>query len=89
MHSHLDLEWGTTAAERLYDEEEEEDGPERQRHFNPKQANILICDEDPTASLVEEVKLSPEDLRGWGGRAGGDDPCRPHSPWRSAQPFAR
>jgi len=64
VHSHLGLEWGATAAERFY--EEEDDAAERQRHFNPKQANILICDEDPTASLVEEAKLSPEDVRGIG-----------------------
>jgi hypothetical protein len=63
VHSHLGLEWGATAAERFYEEEEEEDGPERQPHSNPKQANILICDEDPTVSLVEEAKLSPEDIR--------------------------
>jgi hypothetical protein len=67
VHSHLGLEWGATAAERFYAEEEDEgDGAERQRHFNPKQANIIVCDEDPTASLVEAVKLSPEDIRGLG-----------------------
>jgi hypothetical protein len=66
VHAHLGLEWGATAAERFYEEGDEDDGPERQRHFNPKQANILICDEDPTASLVEDAKLSPEDIRGLG-----------------------
>jgi hypothetical protein len=66
VHSHLGLEWGATAAERFYAEEDEGDGGERQRHFNPKQANIIVCDEDPTASLVEAVKLSPEDIRGLG-----------------------
>src|SRR5262249_595518 len=66
VHSHLGLEWGTTAAERFYEDEEDDSGPARQRHFNPKQANILICDEDPTASLVEEVRLSPDDIRGLG-----------------------
>jgi hypothetical protein len=67
VHSHLGLEWGATAAERFDDAsdggEEEGDGAQRQRHFNPKQANIIICDEDPTVSLVEEVRLSPEDIR--------------------------
>jgi len=66
VHSHLGLEWGATAAERFYQEEGEDDAADRQRHFNPKQANIIVCDEDPTASLVEEVKLSPEDIRGLG-----------------------
>jgi hypothetical protein len=66
VHSHLGLEWGATAAERLYQEEGEDDAADRQRHFNPKQANIIVCDEDPTASLVEEVRLSPEDIRGLG-----------------------
>ena len=66
VHAHLGLEWGATAAERFYEDGDENDGPERQRHFKPKQANILICDEDPTASLVEEAKLSPEDIRGLG-----------------------
>jgi len=64
VHSDLGLEWGATAAERFYQEEGEDDAGERQRHFNPKQANIIVCDEDPTASLVEEMKLSPEDVRG-------------------------
>jgi hypothetical protein len=66
VHSHLGLEWGATAAERFYAEEDEGDRAERQRHFNPKQANIIVCDEDPTVSLVEAVKLSPEDIRGLG-----------------------
>jgi hypothetical protein len=66
VHSHLGLEWGATAAERFYQEEDDEGGRERQRHFNPKQANIIVCDEDPTFSLVEEAKLSPEDIRGLG-----------------------
>jgi hypothetical protein len=66
VHSHLGLEWGATAAERFYAEEDEGDGAERQQHFNPKQANIIVCDEDPTASLVEAVKLSPEAIRGLG-----------------------
>ena len=66
VHSHLGLEWGATAAERFYQEEGEDDAADRQRHFNPKQANIIVCDEDPTASLVEEVKLSPDDIRGLG-----------------------
>jgi hypothetical protein len=60
VHSHLGLEWGRTAEERYYEEEE---GSERQRHFNPRQANIIICDEDPTVSLVERVELSSEDIR--------------------------
>jgi hypothetical protein len=66
VHSHLGLEWGATAAARFYAEEDEGNGPERKRHFNPRQANILICDEDPTASLVEKAQLSPEDIRGIG-----------------------
>ena len=67
VHSHLGIEWGATAAERFYQEEDEEGGgAERQRHFNPKQANIIVCDEDPTFSLVEEAQLSPEDIRGVG-----------------------
>jgi len=57
VHSHLGLEWGATAAGRFYHEEDDEGGGERQRHFNPRQANIIVCDEDPTVSLVEEVKL--------------------------------
>jgi hypothetical protein len=64
VHSHLGLEWGATAAERFNAEEDEDGGGERQRHFNPKQANIIICDEDPTASLVEQMKVSPDGVRG-------------------------
>jgi hypothetical protein len=76
VHSHLGLEWGATAAERFYEDENgDEDGDgaeERPRHFNPRQANIIICDEDPTASLVETNKLSPEDVRGLGEKGLGD-----------------
>jgi hypothetical protein len=73
VHSHLGLEWGATAAERFYAEEDEGDGAgERQRHFNPKQANIIICDEDPAASLVEQGKVSPGDIRGIGEDGLGD-----------------
>jgi hypothetical protein len=73
VHAHLGLEWGATAAERFYaDEDEGEGAGQRQRHFNPKQANIIICDEDPTASLVEQVKVSPEDIRGLGADGLGD-----------------
>jgi hypothetical protein len=71
-HSHLGLQWGATAAERFYQDGDEDDGGERERHFNPKQANIIVCDEDPTASLVEEAKLSPEDIRGLGDDGLGD-----------------
>ena len=68
VHSHLGLEWGATAAERFHEDEDEDgDGAEeRQQHFNPRQANIIICDEDPTTSLVEADKLSAEDIRGLG-----------------------
>jgi hypothetical protein len=71
VHAHLGLEWGAIAAERLSyvpddDADDADDSAERRRHFNPKQANILICDEDATASLAEQVKLSPEDIRGLG-----------------------
>jgi hypothetical protein len=72
VHSHLGLEWGATAAERFHVEEDEGDGAERQRHFNPKQANIIVCDEDPTVSLIEAGKLSPEDVRGLGEDGLGD-----------------
>jgi hypothetical protein len=76
VHSHLGLEWGATAAERLYAADDagdgEDDGAEAKRHFNPKQANIIVCDEDPTISLVEEVRLSPEDIRGLGEGGLGD-----------------
>jgi hypothetical protein len=76
VHSHLGLEWGATAAERFDDASDRaydvDDGSEPQRHFNPKQANIIICDEDPTVSLVEEVRLSPEDIRGLGAEGLGE-----------------
>jgi hypothetical protein len=69
VHSHLGLEWGATAAERAEwasdgPPDQEDDTPERPRYFNPKQANLIICDEDPTASLVDQTRLSPEDIRG-------------------------
>jgi hypothetical protein len=61
---------GATAAERAEwapdGPADEEDDSERSRHFNPKQANLIICDEDPTTSLVEQNTLNPEDIRGLG-----------------------
>jgi len=62
VHSHLGLEWGATAAERFDDavedaENEGEDGPEPEHLFNPRQANTILCDGDPTGSLVEETRL--------------------------------
>jgi hypothetical protein len=45
---------------------DEDGGGDRQRHFNPRQSNIIICDDDPNASLVGEAKLSPEGIRGLG-----------------------
>ena len=91
VHSPLGLEWGATAGERLYQEEEEgATAPERQRHLNPKQANIIVCDEDPTASLVEEARRSPEDIRGLGDGGLGDvDPGRALQPRWIAELFAR
>jgi hypothetical protein len=77
VHSHLGLEWGATAAERFDDavegaENEGEDGPEPERLFNPRQANTILCDEDPTGSLVEETRLSADDIRGLGTDGLGD-----------------
>jgi hypothetical protein len=50
----------------------EEDDAECPRYFNAKQANLIICDEDPTVSLVEQGKLRPEDIRGIGEDGPGD-----------------
>jgi hypothetical protein len=67
----------------------EDDAADRQRHFNPKQANIIVCDEDPTASLVEEARLSPEDLRAVGEDGLGETIlARPIPPGPVAEPFA-
>jgi hypothetical protein len=53
VHSHLGLEWGATAAERAEwasdgPADEEDESAERPRYFNPQQANLIICDENPT-----------------------------------------
>jgi hypothetical protein len=67
VHSHLGLEWGATAAERAsaFDTGEDEGGPgDRRPHFNPRQTNTVICDEDPTLGLIEEVTLSRDEIRG-------------------------
>ena len=77
VHSHLGLEWGATAAERFDDavegaENEGEDGPQPEWLFNPRQANTILCDEDPTGSLVEETRLSADDIGGLGRDGLGD-----------------
>ena len=77
VHSHLGPEWGATAAERASwasddPADQEDDSAERRRYFNPKQANLIICDEDPTGSLVEQGKLCPEDIRELGTDGLGD-----------------
>jgi hypothetical protein len=76
-------------ARRRCDDDDADDSAERRRHFNPKQANILICDEDPTASLVEQGRLSAEDIPGSARMGSGDDPCGPSSPRRPTDLLAR
>jgi hypothetical protein len=76
-------------ARQRCDDDDADDSAERRRHFNPKQANILICDEDPTASLVEQGRLSAEDIPGSARMGSGDDPCGPSSPRRPTDLLAR
>jgi hypothetical protein len=76
-------------ARRRCDDDDADDSAERRRHFNPKQANILICDEDPTVSLVEQGRLSAEDIPGSARMGSGDDPCGPSSPGRPTDLLAR
>jgi hypothetical protein len=55
VHSHLGIGWDGTGIVRGADDFDN-DTP-RERSFNPANAAIIVCDEDPTVSLVEHGRL--------------------------------
>ena len=61
VHSHLGLGWESASLLRrggsfnLGDEHERL--PPSERSFNPAFAAIIVCDEDPTLSLIESTRL--------------------------------
>jgi len=47
--------------------DDDEDGRPRFRYsFNPADAAIIVCDEDPTASLIEQTRLEKDAVRAIG-----------------------
>jgi hypothetical protein len=60
VHSHLGVGWESTGIVHWADgfgDDDEDDGPRFQRSFNPADAPIVVCDEDPTTSLIERRRI--------------------------------
>jgi hypothetical protein len=68
VHSHLGVGWGSTGivhgAGGFGDEDDEGDDDQSpfEPSFNPTNAAIVVCDEDPTTSLVERCPLERDTL---------------------------
>jgi hypothetical protein len=67
VHSYLGIDWEAAGIVHGVGEGEHEGGengwPVPGRRFNPIHAAIIVCDEDPTQSLVERWSLKREALR--------------------------
>jgi hypothetical protein len=59
VHSHLGVGWESTGIVRWGGGlgGGEDDRPRFQHSFNPANAPIIVCDEDPTASLIERDRI--------------------------------
>jgi hypothetical protein len=60
VHSHLGVGWESTGIARWaggFSDSSEEDQPRYEHSFNPANAAIVVCDEDPTTSLIERIRL--------------------------------
>jgi hypothetical protein len=58
--SHLGVGWESTGIVRGaggFGDGDEEDQPRFEHSFNPGNAAIVVCDEDPTTSLIERGRL--------------------------------
>jgi hypothetical protein len=63
VHSHLGMEWESTGIVRGAAAFGDDDQPRSEPSFNPADAAIIVCDEDPTASLVEKHWLEKDAVR--------------------------
>jgi hypothetical protein len=60
VHSHLGVGWESTGIVRGaggFGDSGDDDQPRFEQSFNPANAVIVICDEDPTTSLIERGRL--------------------------------
>jgi hypothetical protein len=66
VHSHLGVGWESTGIARWaggFSDSGEEDQPHYEHSFNPANTAIIVCDEDPTTSLIEHSRLEKEAIR--------------------------
>ena len=65
VHAHLGVGWESSRTVRgavgLSDSDDEEE-PQFDQSFNPANAAIVVCDEDPTTSLIERSRIRREDI---------------------------
>ena len=67
VHSHLGVGWENTGIVRgsFGSEDDREDaGPRFEPSFNPADAAIVVCDEDPTASLIAHYRIARDAIAG-------------------------
>lgn len=67
VHAYLGLEWKSESYARIAGMFDigngSNDGPGSKPSFNPAYASTIVCDEDPTQSLVEQTRLKKDALR--------------------------
>jgi hypothetical protein len=63
VHSHLGIGWESTGIVRGAAAFGGDDRPRSEPSFNPADAAIIVCDEDPTASLIEQTRLEKDAVR--------------------------
>ena len=66
LHSHLGIAWESTGIVRGAVGFGGDDRPRSEPSFNPADAAIIVCDEDPTASLIEQTRLEKDAVRAIG-----------------------
>jgi hypothetical protein len=67
VHSHLGVGWESTGIVRGtvgFDDSGDDDRPRFEQSFNPADAAIVVCDEDPTTSLIQRSRIRREDIGG-------------------------
>jgi hypothetical protein len=60
VHSHLGVGWESTGIVRgasEFGDDGDDDQPHFHHSFNPTNAAIVVCDEDPTTSLIERSRI--------------------------------
>jgi hypothetical protein len=67
VHSHLGVGWESTGIVRASfgsEDSGEDDAPRFESSFNPANAAIVVCDEDPTTSLIERNPIERNAIEG-------------------------